>query len=393
MKLFGYKLQKEKRSKIPEYVNSWSDALTFSTLLNNEQSRNISAVYRAVELISDSIAIIPIQVKQRNGMHSNVIENHPVTFAIECGLMTRYNFIKKLIESVLLNGNGFAWIGREKGVVTKLVYLKPSEVTINYNESTGELSYTASKVSKTKILPCDMIHLVKNSDDGVNGQGVIKYASRTLNISHATENSCKNYFENGCNLAGVLTVQGQLSEQQRKDIRTSWNQAYSNGGLGLAILQGNMSYQNIQPNAADSQMLESRLYNIQDIARFFGISPVLLGDLSHSSFSTLEATQQQFLLQTLQPYVVMIEQEFTRKLLPQSDLFINLDETAILKTDKSATATYYNTLLSNGVLCINEVRQELGYSQIDGGDKHIIPFTDIEQNTIVNETEQGTKKI
>jgi HK97 family phage portal protein len=145
-----------------------------------------------------------------------------------------------------------------------------------------------------------------------------------------------------------------------------------------------MSYQPIQLNATDSQMLESRQFNVQDIARFFGISPVLLGDLSHNSYSTIEAVQEQFLLQTLQPYITMIEEEFTKKLFKEneSDLEINLDETVILRTNKTAQASYYSTLLDKGILSINEVRKELGYSEIEGGDAHTIAYTDINQNKI-----------
>lgn len=229
-----------------------------------------------------------------------------------------------------------------------------------------------------------MIHLVKNSDDGVNGISLLSYASRSINLANSTENSANNFYESGCNLSGVLTVQGQLTDKQKNDIRTSWNSAYTNGGSGLAILQGNMEYKPIQLSASDSQLLESRSYNVQDIARFFGINPVLLGDLSHSSYSTLEAAQQEFLLHTLQPYIVMVEEEFTRKLTKPSErnIEINLDETAILKTNKDALANYYATLLQNGILCPNEIRKELGLSPIEGGDVHILPFTKVEDNII-----------
>ena len=270
------------------------------------------------------------------------------------------------------------------GTVVNLRFLESQDVQIYYTKSKNDLYYTCSTIGNKKIEPCNMIHLLKNSYDGINGISVITFATRSINISNNTENSAKSFFNNGCNLSGVLTVQGQLSAQQRQDIRNSWNQAYSNGGNGLAVLQGNMSYQPIQLSAKESQMLESRMYNVQDIARFFGISPVLLGDLSHSSYSTIEATQNQFLLHTLQPYITMVEEEFSRKLLKpsESNLSINLDETALLKTDKTALASYYSTMVNTGVMCVNEVRSELGLSAIDGGDKHIVAYTKITDNTI-----------
>lgn len=394
MKIFGYKLQKDKEERKLEYISPFSEALQFSNYSGSHSAMNISAVYRAVEIISDSCALLPIKIKIKNKTHKEEVEEHPVKIVIENGALTRYNLIKLLIQSVLLKGNGFAYITRANdGTVTELRYLDSNDVQIHYNKNVGELYYTCSLVSNKKIEPCNMIHLVKNSYDGVNGLSVISYAARTVKISNNTENSANSFFNNGCNLAGILTVQGQLSQQQRTDIRNSWNQAYTNGGSGLAILQGNMDYKPVQVNAADSQLLESRLFNVQDIARFFGISPVLLGDLSHSSYNTIEAVQQQFLLHTLQPYIVMIEEEFTRKLFKpsESNLSINLDETAILKTDKTAEANYYGSLLDKGILCVNEVRSMMGLSPIDGGDVHIRPFTKIEDNLINKTDDDGNK--
>ena len=378
-----------------EDISNYSEALQFSSYNGSNSAMNISAVYRAVEIISDSCALLPIKIKINNKTHKEEVDEHPVKMVLNNGSLTRYNFIKLLIQSVLLKGNGFAYISRaEDGTVTELRYLDSNDVQIHYNKNVGELYYTCNIVSNRKIEPCNMIHLVKNSYDGVNGLSVISYASRTVKISNNTENSANSFFNNGCNLAGILTVQGQLSQQQRTDIRNSWNQAYTNGGSGLAILQGNMDYKPVQVNASDAQLLESRQYNVQDIARFFGISPVLLGDLSHSSYNTIEATQNQFLLHTLQPYIVMIEEEFTRKLFKpsESNLEVNLDETAILKTDKVAEANYYGSLLDKGILCVNEVRAFMGLSPIDGGDVHLRPFTKIEDN-VINKSDDGNKEI
>lgn len=389
MKLFNWNKDKvEKRDNDINYI-SYGDALFFSSIYNQYTSMNISAVYRAVEIISDSIAVLPIKVKQKNKEHQDELDSHPLYFAFENNTLTKFNMMKLLIQSVLLKGNGYAFIERgADGTVTGIRFLESTDVQVHYNKNKQILYYTCGLVSNKKIEPINMIHLLKNTYDGVNGVSVLSYATRAIKLANNTENSANNFFTSGCNLAGVLTVQGQLSDKQRQDIRNGWNQAYSNGGNGLAVLQGNMEYKPIQLSAADSQLLESRLFNVQDIARFFGISPVLLGDLSHSSYSTIEATQNQFLLHTLHPYIVMVEEEFNRKLLKPSErnLCINLDETALLKTDKVAQGTYYGTLLDKGILCVNEVRHELGYSKIEGGDKHLIAYTKIEDNTINKNT-------
>ena len=402
MKLFGYNI--EKRNKEVEErdtttVNSpyiFGDALNFSGLRNQYSAMNISAVYRAVEIISDSIAMLPIKIRQLDADHYNELDSHSLNLVLKnAGYLSKYTFIKLLIQSIMLRGNGFAYIERAgDGTVTGLRYLPSGDVQIHYNKEKKELYYTCNYVSKKRIEPINMIHLLKNTYDGVNGVSTLTYATRSINLSNNTENSANNFFTSGCNLAGILTVQGQLNDKQRDQIRSSWNQAYSNGGAGLAVLQGNMDYKPIQLSAAESQMLESREFNITDIARFFGISPVLLGDLSHSSYSTIEATQNQFLLHTLNPYIVLVEEEFTRKLFKPSEkrLIIDLDETALLKTDKSALAGYYGALLDKGVLCVNEVRKELGYSPIEGGDKHMIAYTKIEDNLINNTNEEDNNQ-
>lgn len=385
----------EKRTKQVENYTlpTFSDALTFGQILAQNQAMNISAVYRAVEIISDSIAMLPIKVKITDKQHKEEIPDHPLYMAFENNLISKFTMMKLLISSVMLKGNGYAYIERAgDGTVTGIRFLESGSVTINYNKLKRILYYQCTEI-KGKIEPCNMIHLIKNTNDGVTGISVLTYARRSLNLANSTENQASNFFTNGCNLSGILTVQGQLSSQQRNDIRTSWNQAYANGGNGLAVLQGNMNYQPVSLSASDSQMLESRIFNVQDIARFFGISPILLGDLTHSSFSTLEAVQNQFLLHTLQPYIVMIEQEFNRKLLKpsESNLEINLDETYLLKTDKTAQASYYSTMIDKGIMCINEVRKELGYSNIEGGDKHLIAYTDINQNTINSQESNNTQ--
>lgn len=396
-KIWNVGLGTEKRSTAPTDSNTFypfGDSLMFGVLQNQNSAMNISAVYRAVEIISDSVAMLPIKVRQTDNGKKEEIEQHPLNYIFKDNLISKYNLIKLLIQSVLLKGNGFAYIRRAKdGTATELQYLESGDVQIHYSKQKKELFYTCNIISAKKIEPCNMIHLVKNSYDGVNGLSVISYAARSIKLANSTENSASSFFTNGCNLSGVLTVQGQLSDKQRNDIRSSWNQAYSNGGNGLAILQGNMEYKPIQLNAADSQLLESRLFNVQDIARFFGISPVLLGDLSHTSYNSIEATQNQFLLHTLNPYIIMCEEEFTRKLLKpsESNLSIDLDETALLKTDKTALASYYGSLLDKGVLSINEVRKELGYNNIEGGDSHTIAYSKIEDNTIETNKEGDIK--
>ena len=361
-----------------------AQALSFGFLPLNNTSRNLGVVYRATEIISDAVAMLPIKVRKVAAKHSEDITGHPLHFCFKNMIMTKYIFMKKLIEDVIINGNGYAYIQRgSDGTPISLRYLSKGEVTVNYNKSTQTLTYTISNVKGiSTVKHTDMIHLIKNTTDGVNGISVLSYANRSIKLANSTENSAVNFFQSGCNLSGLLKVNGTLSQKQRSDILSSWNQGYSNGGNGLVVIPGNMEYEQLSQNASDSQLLETREYNTIDVARFFGINPVLLGDLSKTSYSSLELIQQDFILHTLNHYILMVEEEFTRKLLNNTDLVVNLDENYLLKIDKSTQASYYSTMLKSGVLCINEVREDMGLTPIDGGDDHVIPYTNLEQNTI-----------
>lgn len=354
-------------------------ALPFNGYTGKVSAMNISAAYRCAELISDSIAMLPIEVSKpslRQLFQGN-------------DLMSKYTFIKLLIQSVLLKGNGFAYIERsDDGKPFNLVYLDPSQVTINYNREKRELYYIANSITSNRIYPNDMLHFVKNSYDGINGLSVLSFARTSLTIAAATEKSASKFFEGGCNLSGILTVNSILNQEKRNQIRGSWQQAYTDGGSGLAILEGNMSYSPVQLSNKDAQMLESRQYNVQDICRFFGVSPVLVGDLTKASFSTLEAVQSEFLVHTLQPYIVMLEEEFNRKLGNGKNV-VNFDENSMLRSDKSAQATYYTQLVNTGIMSINEVRQELGYEPVDGLDEHHIAYNSTEQSIVGNTSQVG----
>jgi HK97 family phage portal protein len=139
-------------------------------------------------------------------------------------------------------------------------------------------------------------------------------------------------------------------------------------------------------------MIETRLFNVSEIARFFNISPVLLQDLSKSSYSSIEAANLQFLTQTLLPYISILENEFNRKLIGEENIFIDLDEREFLRTDSQSTANYLSTLKNNGIMTTNECREQLGLPRIDGGDEIYIPFTDINQNKITGEDSSEEKQ-
>lgn len=406
MRIFGLNITRENRdvngvkTQVPDAVvqNPYGGGglgLLFKQYTGGG-STNLSAFFRGVNLIADSVAAMPLVIKRENtDGYSDVIFDHYLykLFDHNESQITRFEMIKQLIWSVIMRGNGYIYIIRDNtGKAKGFRWLHPDDVTIFYDKMKNVLYYQSTVVSKKRIEPVNMIHIKLYSDDGIIGKSIVSYANRSINVANATENSAANFYKSGCNLNGIVKVEGSLTPQQKQDIRDSWRDSMD--GSGLAVLQGNMSYTPVQMSVQDAQLVESRQFTVVDVARWLGINPTLLGDLSHSSYNTLEAAQNEFYIHTLMPYVTIIEEEFTNKIFVPSEkgYYINLDENAILRSDKEKQAQYYSTLLEKGVLSINEVRQALGYKEIEGGDKHTIAYSDPNQNAVDNNENNENKE-
>lgn len=341
----------------------------------------LSTVYRCVSLISDSIGQLPFEpYKVDSKGFKKKYEKHCSYHILNCEpnqRMTRYTFIKLLISSMLLRGNGYAYIVREaNGDVKELIYLPPEYVSIVppkyiYQPVTYKVTGFEFEVPAK-----DMIHLLNYSNDGVTGISTLAFARQTLELSANSEEHARNFFGGGCNVGGILTVQSSLNAKQKEDIKTNWNKAFntsSGQSNGIAVLEGNMDYKPITVNSRDAQLLETRQFNVTDICRFFNVSPVMAFDLSHSSYSTVEATNISFLSTTLQPILTKIELEFKRKLFADHDkIDIRFDVAELLRTDKASQSDYYQKMILNGVMSINEVRKELNLIPVEGGDVNFI---------------------
>lgn len=372
-----------------QYV-TYGDALTFGQIFNNYTALNCSAFFAATSLISNTIAMLPIKVLVSGVDGKNNYEEHPIIKALDnMPNISKFSLLKLIVQSVILRGNAFVYVERKGNTVTGLRYLESGDVTINYDKEKNTLWYQCSFISKKYIQPKDMLHFVLNSYDGINGVSLLSYAKRTLAITNASENSAKQFFDNGMNVNGILKVMTPISQKQKEEIRQSWNQAYSGQG-GLAVINGNMEYQQLTLSPEDAQLLSSRQFNIADIARFFNLNPLLLGGESGATYSSLEMLQNAFLIHTLQPYISMIECEMNRKLLGQDEqnLEVILETNDLLRIDKSSQANYYKTMVDTGVLSRNEVRKEIGYGPFDGGETHTIAYSDTAQNTLENNEEK-----
>ena len=368
-----------------------SNNISASLLFGGYTKKNaigLSAFFSATNLISNSIALMPVSENQLNDNKRTVVENSNITPLFYNMFLTKFNVFKKIVEDVILKGNGYLYINRdEAGHPKALTYLRPSQVAIQYNELTQDLYYlvtSSNKVTKKKILDKDMCHFVMHSNDGVNGLSIISYATRTIDSANATEQSAKQFFDSGCSINGIVRLKNPIvSDKQRNDIRQNWSQIHGGDNCsGVCVLSGVEDFTPITSDPNKSQMLETRRFNITEVARWFNINPILLGDLSHTAYNDIEAANIEFVQHTLLPWIEMIQNELTRKLIANKKRYIDLDENVLLKSNKTNMANFCKTLVTGGIMTPNEARAQLGLNPMDGCDRLIIAYSKIDDNTI-----------
>lgn len=370
--------------EVPKEERSWALGLGYNSISTYQttQSMRLSAVYAATNMISNSCALLPIKIVRYNGDRKEEIKHslYDMLNLHPDGKHNHFNWMKLLIESVILRGNGYAYIVRDDKLnVVSLELLNPDYVQ-PMPQTDGTVKYLVAGMDKA-VDAINMIHLFQHVDQEFNGISTIKFADMAIRASYDAEEHSDNFFKSGAGLMGVLKAQSPLTADQKKQIADSWEKSinHTRGG-GVAILPQGLDFQSISVSPEDSQLLETRQYNVVEIARFFNISPVKLFDLSHVSYSTLEQTSLSYLQDTILPFTQLMEDEFNKKLFKPSqvgNIGVDFDFSVLIQTDKKSEAEYYRTLITNGVISINEARNKLGLTPVEGSeyDAHFLQLS------------------
>lgn len=387
-----------KKNKPEERASAvFGDYLLYNTASSyaNNKAMLLSAVYRCVEVISDSIAQLPCEpyridsdgckIKFTKHPTYNILNREPNQN------MSKFTFMKTMVVSMLLTGNAYALIERDERGNAKALYYIPTElVTILKPQTiTDTISYSITGM-KNVVEDCNMIHILNFTSDGYEGISTLAYARKTLGLAMDAEANAEGFFKGGANVAGILKCNSPLATKQKESLKSSWNSAF-NGSTGtpngIAVLDADLDFQSVTVNPSDAQLLETRQFNVVDICRFFGVSPVKAFDLSKSSYNTIEQMQLAFLTDTLQPLLEKIECEFQRKLYKPSEkdnITVRFSTAPLLRADKQSQANYYNTLFQMGVMTINEIRRELDLPHLENGDTS---FVQVNVQTLKNATQ------
>lgn len=387
-----------KKNKPEERASAvFGDYLLYNTASSyaNNKAMLLSAVYRCVEVISDSIAQLPCEPYRIDSDGCKIkFTKHPTYNLLNREPnqnMSKFTFMKTMVVSMLLTGNAYALIERDERGNAKALYYIPTElVTILKPQTiTDTISYSITGM-KNVVEDCNMIHILNFTSDGYEGISTLAYARKTLGLAMDAEANAEGFFKGGANVAGILKCNSPLATKQKESLKSSWNSAF-NGSTGtpngIAVLDADLDFQSVTVNPSDAPLLETRQFNVVDICRFFGVSPVKAFDLSKSSYNTIEQMQLAFLTDTLQPLLEKIECEFQRKLYKPSEkdnITVRFSTAPLLRADKQSQANYYNTLFQMGVMTINEIRRELDLPHLENGDTS---FVQVNVQTLKNATQ------
>jgi HK97 family phage portal protein len=367
---------------------SWQDIKTLT------EPMTLSGVYRCVDVISDGIASLPLRLyKWENGVRRRVWQGDKLGLVLNTRpdeRMTRYDFIKMLVVNKFLHGNAYAYIVRDEAT-PRFVLLNSGDVTpIGQVDERTHQPYVVYQVKgfERRLQHDELIHIKNFGYNGLVGVSTLRHAFNALNIAGGGDRQASKFYDGNGQPSGVVSIEsgGRLKEKDRNEFYKVWDSRLRDNPGGVIVLEGNAHYQPIGVNPADAQLLESRQFSVVEICRFFGVSPVKCFDLSKSSYSTVEATQLDFLNDTLRPIMEAIEQELNSKLFlgDMAGRFeVRFDTSSLLRADKTAQANYYRTLIFAGVLTPNEVRAEIDRDPIDGGDRAYV------QNNMVGLNDVG----
>jgi HK97 family phage portal protein len=360
--------------------------------VNETTAMQMTAVYSCVRILSETVAGLPLNVYRYNdsGGKEKAFK-HPLYRLLHDEPnpeMTSFAFRETLMSHLLLWGNAYAQIIRNaRGEVIALYPLMPNKMTVDRDQS-GRLFYSyqrsaedpssLGKSSQITLTPSDVLHIPGLGFDGLIGYSPIAMAKNAIGLAIATEEYGAKFFANGAAPSGVLEHPGTIKDPLR--VKESWNSAYQGSANShkIAVLEEGMKYTAIGIAPEQAQFLETRKFQINEIARIFRVPPHMLADLEKSSFSNIEQQSLEFVKYTLDPWVVRWEQSMCRVLFSESEksaYFIKFNVDGLLRGDYASRMTGYATARQNGWMSANDIRELENLDRIApefGGDLYLI---------------------
>ena len=359
--------------------------------VNERSAMQMTAVYSCVRILAEAVAGLPLHLyryKEDGGKEKAIY--HPLYLLLHDEPnpeMSSFVFRETLMTHLLLWGNAYAQIIRNgKGEVIALYPLMPDRMTVDRDRD-GKLyyEYTVStddaptvKGTVVRLKPSDVLHIPGLGFDGLVGYSPIAMAKNAIGMAIACEEYGAKFFANGAAPGGVLEHPGTIKDPGR--VRESWQSTFGGSGNAnkIAVLEEGMKYTPIGISPEQAQFLETRKFQINEIARIFRVPPHMVGDLEKSSFSNIEQQSLEFVKYTLEPWRVRWEQSIQRTLFSAEEkkqYFTKFNVEGLLRGDYASRMNGYATARQNGWMSANDIRELENMDRIpaeDGGDLYLI---------------------
>lgn len=331
-------------------------------------AENMSAVFAAVQIISETVASLPLMVYREDdkGVRT-ATRQHPVAriFAGDANeWQTSPEWLETMTAHTLLRGNAYAEIIRDgRGAPVQVVPYHPDQVRVVQIPETGRLRYevTTTHGGVRRLLADEVLHLKDRSDDGILGKSRLHRARETFQTAMAVERFAGSTYRNGAALSGVVTHPDQIGPEAAKTLRESIESLYrgANNAGRIGVFEEGMSWTALSVSPEDAQMLESRRFSVEQIARLFRIPPPVLGDLSNGSYSNVTELGRWFAGHTIRPWLVKWERTIERSLFSTEGRrthHVEFDMDELLRGDMLTRFQAYRIGREIGVYNANELR-------------------------------------
>ena len=360
--------------------------------VNERTAMQTTAVYACVRILAEAVASLPLHVYEyQDDGGKKLVHEHPLYYLLHDEPnpeMTSFVFRETLMSHLLIWGNAYAQIIRDgAGRVLGLYPLLPDKMDVQRDDR-GNIYYVYSRNSdenpmfkeygNIKLKAEDVLHIPGLGFDGLIGYSPIAMAKNAVGMTLACEEYGASFFANGANPGGVLEHPGVLKDPSK--VRESWNSVYRgvNNAHKIAVLEEGMKYQQIGIPPEEAQFLETRKFQINEIARLYRIPPHMVGDLDKSSFSNIEQQSLEFVKYTLDPWVIRWEQSLQRSLLlpgEKGKYFIKLNVDGLLRGDYQSRMNGYAVGRQNGWFSANDIREMENMNPIpdeEGGNLYLV---------------------
>ena len=360
--------------------------------VNERTAMQTTAVYACVRILAEAVASLPLHVYEyQDDGGKKLVHDHPLYYLLHDEPnpeMTSFVFRETLMSHLLIWGNAYAQIIRDgAGRVLGLYPLLPDKMDVQRDDR-GNIYYVYSRNSDEnpmfkeygdiRLKAEDVLHIPGLGFDGLIGYSPIAMAKNAVGMTLACEEYGASFFANGANPGGVLEHPGVLKDPSK--VRESWNSVYRGvtNAHKIAVLEEGMKYQQIGIPPEEAQFLETRKFQINEIARLYRIPPHMVGDLDKSSFSNIEQQSLEFVKYTLDPWVIRWEQSLQRSLLlpgEKGKYFIKLNVDGLLRGDYQSRMNGYAVGRQNGWFSANDIREMENMNPIpdeQGGNLYLI---------------------